>query len=49
MLRKRIGGVSGSGWGLGEEFLATVGAALRDIAANPAAYAVIHRDTAIVD
>jgi plasmid stabilization system protein ParE len=31
--------------GLGEEFLAAVDAALRDIATHPKAYPVIHRET----
>ena len=31
--------------GLGEEFLTTVDAALRDIVEHPATYAVIHRET----
>ena len=31
--------------GLGEEFLSAVDAALQDLAAHPAAYAVIHRQT----
>jgi plasmid stabilization system protein ParE len=31
--------------GLGEEFLTTVDATLRDLAAHPATYAVIHRET----
>ena len=31
--------------GLGEEFLAAVDAALRDLAAHPVAYAVVHRET----
>ena len=31
--------------GLGEEFLTAVDATLQDLAAHPAAYAVIHRET----